>query len=177
MIQKGKIRIFITGKPRIGKTTLLFKLFEQFGPFFQCTGFITREIRQKGRRVGFEAINLISKRTAILSHIHSSSLYRVGKYGVEVESFAEFLEDLSQEKNQSEWVFLDEIAPMEFKCPAFKTLLPQLLANNFVATVHRKLAEKYTRKISQAELYVLTENNREQIHHILVEKLDTWNSD
>ncbi|MFX1511347.1 MAG: nucleoside-triphosphatase [Promethearchaeota archaeon] len=177
MTHKRKIRIFITGKPRVGKTTLLIKLFKQFGSIFQCSGFITREIREKGKRVGFEAINLTSKRTAILSHIHSSSNSRVGKYGVEVESFTGFLEDLSQEKGAIEWVFLDEIAPMEFKCPNFKNLLPQLLANNFIATIHRRLAKSYTQRIPQAELFVLTESNREEIFQMLVKKLNSWKND
>ncbi len=43
-------------------------------------GFLTRELREHGQRVGFEAIGLGGQR-AILAHVRYRTLVSVGRYG------------------------------------------------------------------------------------------------
>jgi nucleoside-triphosphatase len=45
----------LTGPPGCGKTTVIRRLVEQLGDLRQA-GFYTQEIRERGQRVGFEAI-------------------------------------------------------------------------------------------------------------------------
>ena len=53
------MRIFITGMPGVGKTTLALKIAEGLKDLgYKVGGFITKEIRKNGRRVGFKIITL-----------------------------------------------------------------------------------------------------------------------
>jgi nucleoside-triphosphatase THEP1 len=48
--------ILLTGPPRCGKSTLIEKLIKQIHR--PVTGFFTREMKKKGRRVGFSIVTL-----------------------------------------------------------------------------------------------------------------------
>ena len=77
-------RILITGKPGIGKTTVVQKVLKELPVL--TGGFYTEEIREKGARVGFR-LKTLDGREGILAHVESDSPYRVSKYGVEVKTF------------------------------------------------------------------------------------------
>ena len=50
-IRSKKINILLTGKPGVGKTTVIKKIIEKYKK--NISGFYTEEIREKGNRVGF----------------------------------------------------------------------------------------------------------------------------
>ncbi|OYT26400.1 MAG: hypothetical protein B6V02_01730 [Thermoprotei archaeon ex4572_64] len=50
--------IFITGRPGVGKTTLIKKIINDFKDKHVLVGFYTEEVRQHGVRVGFRITNL-----------------------------------------------------------------------------------------------------------------------
>ena len=76
--------ILITGRPGIGKTTLIKRIADQLGP--QAGGFYTEEIRRGPERMGFKVRNLDGVE-GILAHKDIKSNQRVGKYGVDVDEF------------------------------------------------------------------------------------------
>ena len=47
------MKILLTGPPGVGKTTLIKYLCEQLG---NCSGFYTEEIREGGKRIGFNIV-------------------------------------------------------------------------------------------------------------------------
>ena len=64
------MRIFITGMPGVGKTTLALKVAERLKDLgYKVGGFITKEIRKDGRRVGFKIITLDTNEEAILAYV------------------------------------------------------------------------------------------------------------
>jgi nucleoside-triphosphatase len=71
----------LTGPPGCGKTTVIRRLIERLGDL-RLAGFYTQELRERGQRVGFEALSL-SGRRALLAHVRSRFRHRVGRYGVE----------------------------------------------------------------------------------------------
>jgi nucleoside-triphosphatase len=75
--------VLLTGPPGCGKTTALRRLIERLADL-RLAGFYTQEVRERGQRVGFEAVSL-SGRRALLAHVRSRSPHRVGRYGVEPE--------------------------------------------------------------------------------------------
>jgi nucleoside-triphosphatase len=82
----------LTGPPGCGKTMVIRRLAGRLGDL-RLAGFYTQEVREQGRRVGFEAVSL-SGRRALLAHVRSRSRHRVGRYGVAPEQ----LEPLVQEE-------------------------------------------------------------------------------
>ena len=74
--------VLLTGPPRCGKSTVIEKLVKQIQR--PVIGFFTREIKERGRRVGFAIITLDGKE-GILAHEESKSPRRVGKYGVNID--------------------------------------------------------------------------------------------
>ena len=78
-------KILLTGSPGCGKTTAVMKIVHALNKA-KIAGFYTEEIREAGRRKGFRWHRL-DGRTGVLAHVDIKSPHRVGKYGVDIESF------------------------------------------------------------------------------------------
>ncbi|KAF6274700.1 nucleoside-triphosphatase, cancer-related [Rhinolophus ferrumequinum] len=84
--------VFLTGSPGVGKTTLIQKASEVLkSSGMPVDGFYTEEVRQGGRRIGFDVVTLSGLRGP-LSRVGSEPLpgrreCRVGQYVVDVTSF------------------------------------------------------------------------------------------
>ena len=78
------LRIAVTGKPGIGKTTLCLAVFRALMKEKRISGFITREVRENNVRKGFKLINLNTGEEKWLAHVKIRSNVRVGKYGVDI---------------------------------------------------------------------------------------------
>ena len=130
--------LLITGVPGVGKTTFIIRLSEALEDLQPC-GFVTREIREAGTRIGFEIIGYDGSRR-LLSHVDIRSRYRVGKYGVDIEGFEEYLALLDLERTGVRPVIIDEIGKMECYSPFFRDLIVRLLESDrlFVATIARR---------------------------------------
>lgn len=62
-------RILLEGRPGIGKTTVALRLVAELrARGVDVAGFTTRELRERGRRVGFEIEDLAGER-AVLAHV------------------------------------------------------------------------------------------------------------
>jgi len=126
----------ITGKPGVGKTTCVERLARQL-PADRRLGFFTREIREKGRRVGF-AIETLDGMRRTLSHVRFSSPHRVGKYGVDVPALDAIVAHLeAQPLLPSTVVVVDEIGKMESISPRFRQWMERVLHESrlLVATI------------------------------------------
>uniref|UniRef100_A0A8C6GJM2 Nucleoside-triphosphatase, cancer-related n=1 Tax=Mus spicilegus TaxID=10103 RepID=A0A8C6GJM2_MUSSI len=84
--------VFLTGPPGVGKTTLIQKAIEVLqSSGLPVDGFYTQEVRQEGRRIGFDVVTL-SGAQGPLSRVGSQPLpgkpeCRVGQYVVNLDSF------------------------------------------------------------------------------------------
>ncbi|MDJ0883316.1 MAG: nucleoside-triphosphatase [Desulfobacterales bacterium] len=119
--------ILITGPPGIGKTTLIKNVCSALGDQ-QIAGFYTEEIRRDGERRGFELVGLNGER-ALLSHVDIRSPFRVGKYGVDIDSLDRFLQTLACLEPDTDLVVIDEIGKMECFSAAFRGLAQHALAS------------------------------------------------
>ena len=154
--------ILITGLPGVGKTTLIKKLYEELKPL-RPVGFYTAEIRQEGVRKGFELISLDGTR-GLLSHQDHHGPYRVGRYGVDIKGFEDFLDSISFIHPSNSLIIIDEIGKMECLSEKFKKLLIEILDSDkwLIATIALKggglIAEVKERK--DVRLFTMTKNNR-----------------
>ena len=78
------MNVLLTGRPGIGKTTLIKKVIDMTS--LSKGGFYTEEIREAGQRVGF-SLTTLDRKESVLAHVKIRSPYRVGRYGVDIDSF------------------------------------------------------------------------------------------
>jgi len=124
-----KGRIAITGRPGVGKTTLIEAILKRVGPV--AGGMLTREIRVCGRRVGFALVDVATGEEGVLAHIHSSVGPKVGRYTVDLESIESTgVAAIRSAIATKPLVLIDEIAPMELRSPAFAPAVEAALASD-----------------------------------------------
>ncbi len=116
-------QLLLTGPPRVGKTTLVQRVVEAWpGPVL---GFVTREVRERGRRVGFR-LHTLDGQSAWLAHRRFPHHHRVGAYGVDLAALEALAVPLMHRMAQADphtLAVIDEIGPMELLSPAFRQAL------------------------------------------------------
>jgi nucleoside-triphosphatase len=126
-------------------------------------GFYTAEIRERGTRKGFELVGFDGRR-GVLSHVDNPGSRRVGKYGVDVEGFERFLDNIRWTGPDTGLVVIDEIGKMECFSGKFQALVRRILDGDtpVIATVALKgsglIAE--VKRRTDVELIELTTKNR-----------------
>ncbi|MEW5995442.1 MAG: NTPase [Candidatus Zixiibacteriota bacterium] len=162
--------ILITGAPGVGKTTLIRRLHDRLSGL-KPVGFFTHEIRRGGGRQGFE-IAAFDGRKGILSHVDIKSRHRVGKYGVDVDGFNRFLDEIDLDAPHCELIIIDEIGKMECLSSRFQNLIGKLLDSPrlLIATIARHgggvIAE--TKRRSDVMTYEVTRSNRNTLAETIV---------
>lgn len=120
--------IFIRGKPKSGKTTLIIKIIEKLKNI-SSGGFYTEEIREGKNRVGF-MIRTFGEEEGILSHVNFKSGPRVGKYRVDINAINKLIVDsIKGAIRDKDIVIIDEIGKMEMFSENFKSAVKNALDN------------------------------------------------
>jgi nucleoside-triphosphatase len=165
--------LLITGVPGCGKTTLLIGLARQLADLHPI-GFYTEEIREGNSRQGFRLVGL-DGREGVLAHVLFRGGPRVGRYGVDVAGFEEFLDALHLRDSAAALVFIDEIGKMECLSPRFASLVEALLDSDriVVATVaqHGSGFIAGVKGRSDCEVVTVTSGSRERILPPLEQRL------
>ncbi len=124
MVRKN---LLLTGKPGIGKTTVICKVLKLLPPQVVVDGFFTEEIREGGERIGFQIVTLKGQR-AWLALKGLSSPLQVGKYGVDERAIESVIvPSLKSAIAHSDLIVIDEIAKMELSHPQFAEIVWQCL--------------------------------------------------
>ena len=111
--------ILITGRPGIGKTTVVRKVLA--GGIQLAGGFLTEEMREGHRRAGFRVTAIHSKQESILAHIDREGSPRVGRYGVDLRSFERVgVQAVLCAMDREGGIIIDEIGKMELCSHAFR---------------------------------------------------------
>ncbi len=124
MVRKN---LLLTGKPGIGKTTVVRKVLNLLPSQFKVEGFFTEEVREGNERIGFQIFTLDGQR-AWLARKGFPSRYRVGKYGVDEKAIENVIVPaLKRAVSQADLIVIDEIAKMELSHPKFAEIVWQCL--------------------------------------------------
>ncbi|XP_072265331.1 cancer-related nucleoside-triphosphatase [Pyxicephalus adspersus] len=127
--------VFLTGPPGIGKTTLIHKASEALKASGKpIDGFYTEEVRQGGRRTGFDVVTLSGKH-GILSRIGTSQSdgkreYRVGQYAVDISSFEHLVIPIL------DYVLKTGNPAQKFVCVIDEIGKMELFSKKFISVVH-----------------------------------------
>ena len=158
----GNRNVLFTGAPGCGKSTLIEKIVKRSRG--SKTGFFTKEIREKGHRVGF-ALKTLEGKQGVLAHKDIDSPFRVGKYGVNVDDIDRIAVPSMIPDKEDQMVVIDEIGKMECFSIPFKEALVRLLESNnpvlgSIALKGGPFIEKI-KKRKDVHLILITEKNRD----------------
>ncbi|MFW9767373.1 MAG: NTPase [Candidatus Thorarchaeota archaeon] len=157
-----KRNILLTGRPGVGKTTAIRKIVERLPPV-TTRGFLSYEMRERGRRVGF-AIETLSGKKGTLAHIDFKTGYRVSKYHVSVEDIDSIIiPELREARESDNLIIIDEIAKMEMFSKLFAPEVRRCLdTGRVVGTIQqrRSLFLDEVRQRRDVRVLELTLNNR-----------------
>lgn len=170
------MRVFLTGNPGIGKTTVIRSTLEGLRGI-HCAGFYTEERRHQGRRIAFKIITLDGEEGTLAS-IERTTEKRptVGKYTVHVEEFEKLaLPPIDPETTSADLYIIDEIGKMELLSQNFRAKIIDLLAqqSNLLATIAKRgkgFAEQIKGR-NDIELIEVTRENRDYLPRQIAERI------
>lgn len=173
------MKVLLSGRPGAGKTTVVKKL-SSISPL-PVSGFLTAEIRERGRRIGFTISSLPgAEKNATLAHREMESTYRVGPYGVCPESLDPFIDEMESylrtEKARDTLFLIDEIGKMELFNHRFLPLVRKILETPGIPVVATILAASHPqtdplKKIRGIRLIEVYRENRDQLPLKLAQKI------
>ncbi len=164
------MKIFITGKPGIGKTTVIKKVVDLLKD--KIIGFWTEEQRDliTNKRVGFKIITTDGD-IATLASKTITFPFRVGSYGVNVKEFETVVIPLLEKAivHRDKIIVIDEIGKMELFSEKFVDLVKKIIFNgnfNIIATIPSKDVHPLVssiRRLKEGNLIEITMENRDKI--------------
>ncbi len=173
------MKIFITGAPGIGKTTLIKKMVEKLRD--RAVGFWTEEVRDRKtkKRTGFKVITTEGRQTLFASKTFTSK-HLVGSYGVNVKRFEDVVLPLlekARKEDRGKVIIIDEIGKMELFSKRFRDLVREIVYDpktTVVATIPIRDVHPLVREIRRlpgAVLIELTKSNREGMEEEILKLL------
>ena len=154
-------RLFLTGEPGSGKTTVVRKTTEllvQRG--VEVGGMLTGEIREGGIRVGFSLEDLVTHEKGTLASVGLHEGPRVGKYRVSLYDIERIgVSAIERAVRDSEVVVADELGPMELFSAPFIQAVEKGLASqkHFLGTIHKRASHPLTSFIRSNSKFIILE--------------------
>jgi nucleoside-triphosphatase len=167
--------ILLTGRPGIGKTTLIKEVAGGLGG--HAGGFYTAEIREGGRRQGFKIVSLDGPE-GILSHVNIKGSPRVSKYGVNLKDLEEVgVAALRQAVTKADFIVVDEIGKMELFSQEFRKAVMEAIESEKVV-LGTVMATRHPwvdalKDLPQVTVLEVTQDNRERMVQVVIEMLES----
>ncbi len=158
------MKLFLTGDPGCGKTTVVRRVVERLAPKVALTGFWTEELREGASRTGFRGVTL-DGRDFLLAHVREKGVARVGPYGVVLEGLERVGLEALRPTSSTRLVVLDEVGKMESFSTAFRETVEALLASPVpvlgTVAIHGVGFPKRVRQDRRVELVRMTRASRD----------------
>jgi len=165
-------RIFLTGEPGVGKTTVIRKVVHELqSRGFVVGGMTSSEVREGGGRIGFQVEDISSRQVGELAKLGQRfpGAAMVGRYGVNLADVERVgVTAIRDALKVADAVIVDEVGPMELKSSQFVVAVEDALAStkNFLGTLHKRASHPLTQAIrtnSNYQIIELTPANRNMI--------------
>lgn len=166
------MKIFLTGLPRSGKSTVLMKATELLSARgLKVGGVVTPEIVKGGKRVGFYVKDVYSEATEIFASVSFKFEPKLGKYGINVSVFDKIaIRAIDFAIANCDIVCVDEIGKMEFFSEKFRNKINSLmlLSKPILAVLHRDFVNQFRK---YGEIIEVTPMNRENLPEELADRI------
>ncbi|MFC2082890.1 NTPase [Candidatus Bipolaricaulota bacterium] len=160
-----KERVAITGRPGVGKTTLIERAIELVP--LSAGGVIGKELLVCGHRVGFSLIDVATGQEGVLAHIHQRVGPKVGKYTVNLDTLHDIgIPAIRSAILSKDLIVIDEFAPMELVSPEFVPVVEAALASDksLIIATHATLDHPLVHRIRQElKLFRVKLSNRDRL--------------
>jgi nucleoside-triphosphatase len=163
-------RIFLTGEPGTGKTTVMKRTAELLQvKGFKVGGLVTKEIRDNGIRTGFSIEDLATHEEGILASVGSRDGPRVGKYTVNLRDLNEIgARAIRMAVDAADLVLIDELGPMELHSHHFIEAVETALGSSkhVLGTIHKRANHPLLREVKSSPKFTVLEvtlENRDQM--------------
>ncbi|MFP4005793.1 MAG: NTPase [Candidatus Hadarchaeia archaeon] len=157
----------ITGPPSIGKSTIVNKVVDDLKRRgLEAGGIYCPEIRENGIRKGFKIIDISSERSKTLAHEQFTQGPKISKYKVNVQNIDYMSKEvLSKAIKKSDFIVIDEIAPMEVHSEIFKDQTMKALESEkpLLAVIHQRSHSGFIGKVkrrSDIRIFEVNEKTR-----------------
>lgn len=132
--------LLLTGRPGVGKTTLIKVVVEQIAG--QVGGFYTEEILGPGGRKGFR-LTTLEGRSHVIAHVDYKSRSNVGRYGVDVAAIDRVgAKSIRQAIERYPIVVIDEIGKMELFSSQFQSAVLKAVGSSKIVLATVMLEEQ-----------------------------------
>ena len=160
-------KIFLRGRPGVGKSTVVKRVYEVLSSRgVKVGGIMTLEERIGGRRVGFRVVDLINGRSGWLARVGGGEP-RVGKYRVLLQEFEDVgVKALYDALESSCLIVCDEIGPMELKSREFRKIIVKIIEGEkpVLGVIHHRLSGELLQKVEKyGEIIEVTQQNRNRL--------------
>jgi len=177
-------RYFYTGKPGVGKSTIVAAIVEEAKRLgCKVGGIVAPEARFGDRRIGFRLVDVGRGVEGWLAKTGYPGP-RIGRYGVVVKDVERIgVPALRYALRECNIIVIDEIGPMELAVPSLGEAIRQALKSRkpLVGVVHRALRSRhpdiYKLVARTGRIILVTEDNRGRLLEeapIVAEELCAW---
>jgi nucleoside-triphosphatase len=157
-------KIFLTGRPKSGKSTVLIKTIELLkNSGKKVGGFITPEIKERGRRKGFYVKDIFSNQMEVFASVDFKIGPKVSKYGIDIDALDKIaLKAIDFALENCDVVCVDEIGKIEYFSENFRKKMQALMLIDkpLIAVLHRNFVSKFKQ---YGEVIEVTHKNREKL--------------
>jgi nucleoside-triphosphatase len=171
-------RVFLTGDPGCGKTTVMkrtARLLALRG--LKIGGMMSNEIRERGTRVGFSVEDLITHERGTLADLGGSGGPRLGKYSVNIRDLERIgVGAIQRAIQEAGLIMIDELGPMELHSSQFIESVKAALSSqkHLLGTIHKRASHPLVVEVKSNPAYTLVEvtvTNREELPERIAERI------
>lgn len=138
---------------------------------------LSREVREKGTRAGFEIMDFETEQRGWLAHVDQAEGPQVGKYRVNLKDLdAVGANSIRNAVASAQIVVIDEIGPMELHSSVFREAVVQALNSSkpLLGVIHHRARDPLIDSLKtrdDSEILEVTYGNRTNLHNLLAQRI------